>query len=46
MLLFANAPTDALNRNVSNEIMEKLVKLNLEGTIIMLVTRDAKVADS
>lgn len=33
-----------MNRNTSNEVMEELVKLNREGTTIMMVTHDAKVA--
>ena len=43
-LLFADEPTGALNRTASNEVMEELVKLNAEGTTIMMVTHDAKVA--
>lgn len=43
-VLFADEPTGALNRNASNEVMEELVKLNREGTTIMMVTHDAKVA--
>lgn len=43
-VLFADEPTGALNRTVSNEVMEELVKLNKEGTTIMMVTHDAKVA--
>lgn len=43
-ILFADEPTGALNRTVSNEVMEELVKLNEEGTTIMMVTHDAKVA--
>lgn len=43
-VLFADEPTGALNRNTSNEVMEELVKLNEEGTTIMMVTHDAKVA--
>ncbi len=43
-VLFADEPTGALNRNSSNEVMEELVKLNNEGTTIMMVTHDAKVA--
>lgn len=39
-----NAPTGALNRTASNEVMEELVKLNEEGTTIMMVTHDAKGA--
>lgn len=43
-VLFADEPTGALNRTYSNEVMEELVKLNNEGTTIMMVTHDAKVA--
>lgn len=43
-LLFADEPTGALNRTSSMEVMEELVKLNNEGTTIMMVTHDAKVA--
>lgn len=43
-VLFADEPTGALNRTASNEVMEELVKLNREGTTIMMVTHDAKVA--
>ena len=43
-VLFADEPTGALNRTVSNEVMDELVKLNEEGTTIMMVTHDAKVA--
>ena len=43
-LLFADEPTGALNRSASDEVMEELTRLNSEGTTIMLVTHDAKVA--
>lgn len=43
-VLFADEPTGALNRNASNEVMTELVKLNEEGTTILMVTHDAKVA--
>lgn len=43
-VLFADEPTGALNRSASNEVMKELVKLNEEGTTIMMVTHDAKVA--
>lgn len=43
-VLFADEPTGALNRTASNEVMDELVKLNKEGTTIMMVTHDAKVA--
>ena len=43
-VIFADEPTGALNRASSDEVMEELTKLNKEGTTIMLVTHDAKVA--
>ncbi|MBQ3920186.1 MAG: ABC transporter ATP-binding protein [Oscillospiraceae bacterium] len=43
-MLFADEPTGALNRTSSEEVMAELAKLNEEGTTIMLVTHDAKVA--
>lgn len=43
-LLFADEPTGALNRTSSDEVMGELVKLNGEGTTIMMVTHDVKVA--
>lgn len=43
-ILFADEPTGALNRSSSNEVMEELLKINKEGTTIMMVTHDSKVA--
>jgi len=43
-MIFADEPTGALNRTSSEEVMEELTKLNEDGTTIMLVTHDAKVA--
>lgn len=43
-ILFADEPTGALNRGASEEVMKELNKLNGEGTTIMLVTHDMKVA--
>ena len=43
-MIFADEPTGALNRTASNEVMAELVKINQEGTTIMLVTHDVKVA--
>lgn len=43
-MIFADEPTGALNRTSSEEVMEELAKLNREGTAIMLVTHDVKVA--
>lgn len=43
-ILFADEPTGALNRSASEDVMQELNKLNKEGTTIMLVTHDMKVA--
>ncbi|MCI9293324.1 MAG: ABC transporter ATP-binding protein [Erysipelotrichaceae bacterium] len=43
-MIFADEPTGALNKTASDEVMEELTKLNAEGTTIMLVTHDVKVA--
>jgi putative ABC transport system ATP-binding protein len=43
-LLFADEPTGALNRSSSDEVMQELKKINDEGTTIMMVTHDSKVA--
>ena len=43
-VIFADEPTGALNRQSSNEVMEELCKINSDGTTIILVTHDAKVA--
>lgn len=43
-ILFADEPTGALNRSTSEDVMMELNKLNQEGTTIMLVTHDMKVA--
>ena len=43
-MIFGDEPTGALNRTSSDEVMEELAKLNADGTTIMLVTHDVKVA--
>ena len=43
-MIFADEPTGALNRTSSEEVMEELAKINNEGTTVMLVTHDVKVA--
>lgn len=43
-VIFADEPTGALNRSSSEEVMRILNKLNAEGTTILLVTHDMKVA--
>lgn len=43
-VIFADEPTGALNRSASDEVMKELIKLNDDGTTILLVTHDTKVA--
>ena len=43
-MIFADEPTGALNRSSSDEVMNELLSLNRDGTTIMCVTHDTKVA--
>lgn len=43
-ILFADEPTGALNSKSAEAIMELLSDINREGTAILLVTHDAKIA--
>lgn len=43
-MLFADEPTGALNRQNSNDVMKEMNQINQEGTTVMLVTHDMKVA--
>ncbi|MNO69750.1 Bacitracin export ATP-binding protein BceA [compost metagenome] len=43
-VIFGDEPTGALNSKSAEEIMDILSEINSEGTSIMLVTHDAKVA--
>lgn len=43
-MIFADEPTGALNRASSDEVMKMLANINKQGTTIMLVTHDVKVA--
>lgn len=43
-IIFADEPTGALNSVSAGEIMEILSEINAEGTAILVVTHDAKVA--
>lgn len=44
MKLFADEPTGALNKSTAAEVMAEFEKLNNEGTTILMVTHDSKVA--
>ena len=43
-VIFADEPTGALNRSSSDEVMNELLSLNRDGTTVMCVTHDPKVA--
>jgi putative ABC transport system ATP-binding protein len=43
-IIFGDEPTGALNSKSADEIMNIFSKINNEGTAVMLVTHDAKVA--
>ncbi|MDC7287921.1 ABC transporter ATP-binding protein [Blautia schinkii] len=43
-IIFADEPTGALNKQNSLEVMDVLNRINSEGTSILLVTHDMKVA--
>ena len=43
-MIFADEPTGALNRSSSDEVMNELLSLNRDGTTVLCVTHDPKVA--
>jgi putative ABC transport system ATP-binding protein len=43
-IIFGDEPTGALNSKSAEEIMDIFSEINMEGTAVMLVTHDAKVA--
>lgn len=43
-ILFADEPTGALNQSAAQEVMAEFTRLNQEGTTILVVTHDSKVA--
>ncbi len=43
-IIFADEPTGALNSSATKEVMDIINEVNAEGTTIILVTHDAKVA--
>ncbi|MCI8400528.1 MAG: ABC transporter ATP-binding protein [Lachnospiraceae bacterium] len=45
-ILFADEPTGALNKSAATEVMAELMKLNREGTAVLMVTHDIGVASS
>ncbi len=45
-ILFADEPTGALNRQATEAVIENFRALNREGTTVLMVTHDSKVASS
>ncbi len=43
-IIFADEPTGALNKSASEEVMNALIALNREGTTILMVTHDSRMA--
>ncbi|WOO37814.1 ABC transporter ATP-binding protein [Anaerocolumna sp. AGMB13020] len=43
-IVFGDEPTGALNSKAAQEIMDILAQINADGTAILLVTHDAKIA--
>lgn len=43
-IIFGDEPTGALNSKAAQEIMDHFLRINQEGTTMMLVTHDVKVA--
>lgn len=43
-ILLADEPTGALNQKAAQEVIKELQKLNEEGTTILMVTHDSKIA--
>lgn len=43
-MIFADEPTGNLNKQASGEVMSEFVRVNREGTTVMLVTHDVRVA--
>ena len=43
-VIFADEPTGALNSKAAGEVINELVNVNREGTAIMMVTHNARVA--
>jgi len=43
-ILFADEPTGALNQSAASEVIEAFMKINRDGTTIMMVTHDSRIA--
>lgn len=43
-MIFADEPTGSLNKQASIEVMNEILRVNQEGTTVLLVTHDVRVA--
>jgi putative ABC transport system ATP-binding protein len=43
-IIFADEPTGSLNKQASADVMEEILNVNREGTAVLLVTHDVRVA--
>lgn len=43
-MIFADEPTGSLNKQASAEVMKEILRVNNEGTSVLLVTHDVRVA--
>ena len=43
-IIFADEPTGALNQTAASEVMEAFLDLNRQGTTILMVTHDSRIA--
>lgn len=43
-MIFADEPTGSLNKQSSSEVMDEILRVNREGTAVLLVTHDVRVA--
>lgn len=43
-IIFADEPTGALNQTAASEVMESFLRINSQGTTVMMVTHDSRVA--
>lgn len=43
-IIFADEPTGALNQSAATDVIETFLKINKEGTSILMVTHDIKIA--
>ena len=43
-IIYADEPTGALNQTAATEVIESFLKINRDGTTILMVTHDSRIA--